>query len=308
MVDPTIRREGERALEGLIDPDILSGDPARCTTEFSKLVVDLCVRMEDDFYVQKVTEQDLDHVLQHPESQIIDKDLVRSHFITAGYLYQDLVQVLQKRHHDSLDLPHPDTARTRGFFHDFNKMFSNFSVGEQQSKELDLYFLAQMNGWQRMATTMAFHNDYIGIARLLANGYSFPVKDKAYLGMRGVLQGDGALSYQEIVKKFDAFLGGKDNLPLLVLSVVDNIESGCRRFTYDTIDHDFEERGGDIKRRSYDQPLSSSGKPTLFGKALVEYGGLERMRMYKEVVKTLFSGNSDEIEQLKNTTTFFRKV
>ncbi len=305
MSDLTVRQEGERALEGLIDPEILSGDPAKCTTEFSKLVVDLCLRIEDDSEVGKITEADVDRILYHPQSEVINKEFVHRHLITAGHLYRDLVVQLDKRHHHSLDLPLPDVARTMGFLHDFNKMFSDFQRGKQQTKELDLYLLAQMNGWHRIAQTMAFHNDYFGIARLLAEGYSFSPHDEAYAGMRQILQGSGELSYRAIVTRFDGLLKGTDNLPLLALTVIDNLEQGRREFSGEAIDHDFEERMGDIRRRYYDEPLSANRKPTPFGKALVEYGGLQRMHQYKEVIKTLFGGNSGEIERLKETTTFF---
>ncbi len=303
----TVRQEGEVALECIIDQEILSCDPARCTIEFSKLVVDLCLRIEDDSEAGKITEADVDKIIYYPQSQITNKELSRRHFITAGYLYKDLVLQLERCHKAALDLPHPDLARTMGFLHDFNKMFSNFSAGEQQSKELDLYFLAEMNGWQRIATSMALHNDYFGIARVLAEGDVFPVKNEAYAGMRRVLQGDGELSYHAIVKRFGGFLQGKDNLPLLVLTVVDNLEQGRREFSGEAIDHDFDERMSDIKRRHYDEPKVNQGEPTPFGKALVEYGGMERMQMYKEVIKTLFGGNSEMIDRLKETTTFFRQ-
>ncbi len=300
-----LRADGELALAGLVHPEIIRGDPASCTAEFSKLIVNLCLRVEDDDYVRRITEDDVDRVMLHADSQIGRPEAHRSHIITTGYLFQSLTAALLDTHPD-LDLPHPDIARAMGWLHDLNMMFSSYQRGGQLSKELDLFFLGAMNGWTRIADHMAMHSAYFEIGQLLTGEYQFPEKNEAYEGMREVLRGGGPLSLTAITERFRGYHRGTDNMPLLALTVVDYMERGLRTFDPTKIEADFAARSEDVLWRYHGKHVEAEMAPPPLGVALMS-GGLTRIKGYKDIVRKLLSDDIEAIDRLRETTHLFKK-
>jgi hypothetical protein len=300
-IDPRIISDTEFLAELLVDSGMINGDTRTCTTDVGKRAIEIYQQFEDN--PRKITFGQIQDLTLEKGSQIGMKGPYLSHVQNTGGVFRSLVLLLGKIHPD-LDLPHPDVAYAAGLIHDLNATFSDYAKGGQQSKEFDEYLLAKRCGWENVASQVAMHSDYLGGVRLMAEGADFPKKE-AYTDMIAMLQGDGPLSYEAIFKEFEAYMHGTDRLHLLLLTVSDYMEMGKPFFNQDSFDPDFEARSQDIMWRYHGKAVSEAKTPSLLGQALVD-GGLERVGLYKGIVSTLINNDKVKIEQLRETTNFFK--
>ncbi|MDP3733897.1 MAG: hypothetical protein Q8R37_01595 [Nanoarchaeota archaeon] len=298
MRNEKIKTDAQKALTGLVSPNIIAGSPK---TDFEQRVDEILHKFAES--PRSVSNQEIEAVVRHKDSQIGNPEGYFLHCVRVGKIFSSAVIQLQKKYEDSLNLPHPEDARAYGTIHDFNATFSDWSKGSQNSKELDLYFIAMARGIDTIANEIALHCDYIGIAKLMADGKPFP-KQESYTGMIEILQGDGPLAYKTIEENFSVYLGGKDNLPLLTLTIVDLLENGQETFIPETIDADFTSRfTDDVLVRYTKGDTLQEMKP--LGQALLG-GGAVRMEKYVKILTDFALGDSRRVREKYADTTFFR--
>ena len=238
--------------------------------------------------------------------EIQDKRRYVAHVINTAAILRDIVRILANTY-PNIDLPTPGKAYAMGLIHDLSPAVSDYTKGGHQSKELDLFFMAEALQWPTIAEHVSMHSDYLGIARLLSKGTRLPNPEYEphYRNMKEVLSGKSQLSYQSIESRFRGFIGGRENLPLLILTVVDYLENGRPSFEKGSLGRDFDERSADIMFRYYTRALQEGKQPSLVGQALIE-GGMDRIKSYKKIVGVLLANNPGEIEKLSQSTNFFK--
>lgn len=299
-----INRDVEFALDGLlIDSGIITGDPRECSTEVGKIALDIFRRFEID--LTKITFGDVQDLVYSQSTQIGNPGNYLAHIANTAGILRSLVRALEKIHKDRLIIPRPDAAYAIGLVHDLNATFSDYSRGGQQSKEFDEFLLAKKLRVKTFADNVAMHSDYIGGIRLMSKGVDFPKKE-AYHNMIEVLNGNGPLSYTSIENEFREYLGGKDRLALLLLTVCDYMENGQPHFDVEKLNKNFEARSKDIIWRYHGKVESERKTPSLLGQALVT-GGMERIELYKRIIETLLKNEPQEIEKLEQETNFFHE-
>jgi len=298
MVSQTILYDAKIALHGLVSENIIVGTPQ---TDFEKRIDEVFTKFSES--PRSVSEEEVEAVVRHKDSQIGAPEDYWSHCVNVGRIFDSAVKQLQRKYSGGLRLPHPDDARAYGTIHDITATFSDWSTGRQHTKELDLYFVAKARGFDNIADEVALHADYLGIARLMAEGKPFP-NQEAYAGMIEILKGEGPLSYGVIERGFSAFLAGEDNLPLLTLTVMDLIENGQDVFDPGAIDANYKARftDGFLVRYTTGDSIAQM-KP--FGQALLD-GGTDRMDKYLQILKDIALGDPVEIKERYHHTTFFR--
>jgi hypothetical protein len=277
-----IKQDTESLADLLVDPGMLTGNPAQCRTEVGKRAIDIYNQFDDD--PAKVRFGHVQDLAVSEGTQIGNPGMYLAHILNTGGVFRSMVRVLE-RAQPEIALPHPDVAYATGLIHDLNATFSDYGKGGQQSKEFDQFLLARRLGWPTIAKQVSMHSDYMGAIRLMAKGVDFPKKD-AYSEMIGVLRSEGPLSYKAIAAEFADYLSGEDMLPLMLLTVADYIENGKPYFNAETFEKDFDVRSGDILWRYHGKALQDGNTPSLLGQALVD-GGLERIGLYKRKVAEL---------------------
>tara|TARA_Y100000310_G_scaffold167546_2_gene167407 strand:- start:46982 stop:47905 length:924 start_codon:yes stop_codon:yes gene_type:complete len=301
MTDPRLIEDVEESLRGLlVDSSMLSGDSAQCKTEVGKRALDIGYGFESN--PRKITCGVMEMLTKSEGSQIGNPDNYLAHIFNTAGVFKGLVVALKEAHPD-LDLPHPDVAHAMGLVHDLNATFSDYLLGGQQSKEIDLFLLAKLLGWRFIEEQVAMHSDYIGEARLMAEGVvDFPKKE-AYGGMIRIFQGDGPVSYGAIEKQFAEFLRGEDNLPLMTLTIADYMAPdssgpGSSDFDGESLRGGFKARSGDILFRYHGKPIADGKMPSLLGQALAD-GGMDRITGYRNTMAALLGDNSEKVERLR---------
>lgn len=293
----------EMLAELLVDEGLLSGEPESCSTEVGKRALDTYNRFE--YMPLDITEDDMVRLVESDGSQIRNKGAYLSHITNTAGVLKGIVNLLSKKYPE-LWLPHPDYAHSTGLVHDLNATISNFKKGGHESKEFDGYVLGERHGWHNMSRKISMHSVYLEMIRLFSEGEELenPELEPAYEGMRKVLKGDGPLSYREIEKRFRKFMGGRDNLPLILLTVADHIESGRSEFDPYALEEDFEKRADDIHFRYWGKAIEEGRVPSMVGRALYR-GGMDRIKSYKDIVHNLILNNKQTIEILKKESDFF---
>ncbi len=155
-----------------------------------------------------------------------------------------------------------------------------------------------------METEVALHSVYLETIKLMSQDVRFP-KEEAFVDMKAVLKGDGPLSYKEIEKQFAEFLAGRDNLPLILLTLADYMAVDQPTFDVNHLDQNFAARSEDITFRYYGKAIADGRTPSLLGQALVS-GGMDRIVGYKQLVGDLFDNHPRVISGLQNSTTFWQ--
>lgn len=303
--DPRIIEDTEKALFPLLaDPGIFTGRPEECTTEVGKRALEIYFNFEEQ--PQRIKGEDLKKLIESEGSQIGNKDDYFGHITKTAGVLKSLVEILGKKY-SNLDLLDPGVAYATGLVHDLNVTFSNYAAGGQESKEFDEFLLANRFCWETMAERVAMHSVDLEVIKLLTEGAELPNPnhEAAYVGMREVLQGDGPLSYVNIESRFKNYMQGKENLPLLLLTVSDYMTNEKNFFDESSFDRDFRVRSDDIIWRYYDKAIQEGRTPPLVGQTFYQ-GGLERVGLYKAIVSTLLKGDEKNIERLKRDTNFFR--
>lgn len=305
MVDDRQNSARQALSDLLVDERLLSGNAGECKTEVGKRTLELGFKFEQ--HPLSVTDADIERVVNSQYSQIPDKRRYIAHVTNTAAILRDIARILANTY-PNIDLPTPGKAYATGLVHDLSAAVSDYAKGGHQSKELDLFFMAEALQWPTIAEHVSMHSDYLGIARLLSKGTRLPNPEYEphYRNMKEVLlSGKSQLSYQSIGSRFRGFIEGRENLPLLILTVADYIENGRPSFEQGSLERDFDERFADIMWRYHTKPVQEGRPPSLIGQALVE-GGMERIKYYKRIVQMLLANNPDEIEKLRQSTNFFK--
>ena len=296
-----ILEDTEFLSELFIDPRMINGNTDECDTEVGKWAIDIYNKFENSSEI--ITLGDIKRLTLSKGSQIGDSDAYLAHVSNTAGIFKSLVISLEKIN-SNLDLPHPDVAFATGLIHDLNATFSDYKKGGQQSKEFDQYLLAKRLGFEKVASQVAMHSDYLGGVRLMTKGVKFPKKE-AYGKMMEMLRGEGPLSYEKIFSEFQGYMEGKDRFSLMLLTISDYLENGKPYFDLDNFDGDFKLRSEDIVWRYYGDAINKGNTPSLLGQALVE-GGLERIDLYRNILLKIIENDNKYIENIKLTTNFFR--
>ena len=293
-----IRKNTEFLSDLFIDQGVISGEPSQCVTEVGKRALDIYYQFETK--PGKITFEDLDNLVKSKNSQISNPDRHLQHLKSAATLLKSIVKTLGSIYPD-LDLPTPELAYATGLVHDLNATFSDYGKTGQQTHELDGFFLATRLNFFTMRNHVTLHSDYIGVARLIANGVYFP-EQEVYKGMKATLNGFSSISYQKIADEFAGFLSGKENLSLILLTVADYAADGRIFFTGENFNEAFDMRTADIESRYCQR--NEVGHLSLIGQALMS-GGMQRIKSYKELISMLLNHEPYEIERLRQETNFF---
>ncbi len=300
-LDSKIIQDSEFLGDLLVDSNMLTGEPGRCTTEVGKRALDIYYQFEDK--PEKIKFGDVQDLVISEGTQIGNARDYLAHVSNTGGVFRSMVKILEKTR-PNLDLPHPDVAYVIGLIHDLNATYSDYAKGGQQSKEFDQFLLAKRLGWVVVEEQVSMHSDYLGGIKLMFEGADFPMKE-AYAEMTEVLRGDGPLSYNAIESQFAGYLAGMERPHLMLLTVSDYIENGKPHFNAASFEQDFDARAGDIIWRYHGKAKSEGKLPSLLGQALVN-GGIERIGHYKDIVLSLLNNDKEKIEELKETTKLFR--
>jgi len=200
-----------------------------------------------------------------------------------------------------LDLPEPDEARARGLIHDLDSTYSDYKKTGQQSKQIDLYFHARHLGLPVISHEVAMHCAYLEVLEIISSREPFP-NSGAYSSMADFLEKKQLML--KIIKEFADYKKGKDNLPLIALSVADYLSTDKAYNKIDlrdknSFDEFFKERAEDIVSRYYYKPLQEQRPVSALGTALIVKKGYDRMLKNKEIISTLLYGTEDAIAQLE---------
>lgn len=279
----------------LVDPEVLSWNPSSKALNLTKKLVDVLRIIKEDPKLLK--NEDVRNMIWDKDSQIGDKDRYYFHISNTAGIYQQLVEELCSKHPD-LDLPDPETARVLGLVHDLSKIYSKYNHNfKQYDQELTLYFHSRYLGLNTIANNVAMHSAYWEILEMIKEGSGFH-KVNLYRDWTSALNDTkNPLFFDNIKSFFDIFLKGKDNLPLIALTVADHIENGKPNFSLNSFNEDFISRTSDIINRYYLKRILDSKEPTVFGYALMKRGGLERVLLYKNIVIDLLQGNFDKYKE-----------
>lgn len=290
------------------DPAILSWDAVES--------IDLTKKVRNVFYKlknnpEKITEQDIREVVWDKDSQIGLKDPYWTHITNTMIIYSQLTEKLLSQD-SNLDLPDPKIARTRGLVHDFSATFEKYGEENgkpfgQHGKETTWFALATALGLEDIEKHVAMHHTYFGLLDMIANGELYP---ELYKGWKEVLNDDNhQLSLRRIKSFFEQYIAGKDNFPLVVLSVSDcltppelidqnKLFEGLKTLTeFRTA---WKSRNEDIAYRYYYSKIEQNKKPTPLGVVLVERGDQQRLNMYSKIVEDLLF-SKEKIAEYKET-------
>lgn len=254
---------------------------------------------------ESITFEQVKDAIRAPGSQIGRPEGYETHLWNAGGIYADLVQRLNERNH-RLDLPSPEEARIIGWLHDFTKIYVDYPKMGQQVGELEFYWQARHLGIPEISHEVAMHHSYLEIANLLAEGVEFP-KAEAYASMKDFLNHseNGESNLQKLNAEFKEFVQAKDNLPLMVLTVVDPLarddvlDESSARLTSTSFTEDYEYRMKDVLDRYFTNRVIFEKPSSLLGLAYAKHGGIERMAKYRGVILALLEGSDEEVDVLK---------
>lgn len=302
MNNNDITRDTEFLAELLVDKGIGTGSAEQCKTEVGKRALDILWKFET--FPKAISLEEISTLARSDKSQIGQPEQYLAHLAATADIFECMARTLHKKH-PNLDLPGPESCYSAGLVHDLSATFSDYAKGGQQSKEADQYFLAKRVGYTRNAAHVALHSVYLEGLKLMKNGAVFP-KQEAYEGMIAVLRGAGPLSYEAIEQEFRETVQGKENLPLIVLSVADYMALPGTRFDPLTMDRDFEARSDDIMERYYHQAVREGKTPPLLGQALVGENGLEKIIRYKNIVKALLENTTGAATEILGRPKFLR--
>ena len=253
----------------------------------------------------KLRARDVAAVVYDTNSQLGKKDERMAHFLRVGALTRQLVLALS--YETDLELPSPDAAYAMGLVHDLSNAFARYGVPfDQEEKELSLYHLAiELN--VPILADAAQHNAYLEIADMIAKRAGF-TKVEQYSTWSEIYNDPNNphnvfTMFEEYGNPHAAdgndFAHGKDKLGLVALTVADCIDDG-KSYKLDLsalgdierLKKNFDLRMSDVVARSYGNKIKESKAPTAFGVALVEKGGLQRMKSYLNVLHNLLSSSS----------------
>jgi hypothetical protein len=295
----------------LIDPELLSWSPGPKALEVTKIAIEILdiAKNKPARLINIFEDKLLEKLINSKGSQIGNKDTYLSHIVHTSMIFGKMVETLLKLH-PRIDLPPTLVAGGLGLIHDLNATYSDYQKTGQQSKEIDLYFHARHLGIPLISHHVAMHSGYLEIARLihdkeLAGNVAFP-KSSVYQTMQNIFWHEGPFSIESIHSEFCEFMAGRDNLPLICLSVADYLENGKSEFNQGTIEEDFRERSFDIASRYAYRPMHEKKQVSALGIALTRYGAMDRLISYKNIVKDLLENKPDVIEKYKERTTFWK--
>ncbi len=278
--------------------ELLNGTVRKGTLAYG--LISLIERFSEDNSV--VTLDDIVHLMQYDENQVNNPQAYLAHIENTGNLCFQLTDLLLQRD-PSLDLPTPEEMRGRGFMHDLSKVYGDYKKTKQLIQEVDFYFHARHHGWETLANEVTMHACYLEILDMLYENHPF-AKNGPYEKLQLFIQADGGKEYKKIKDFFSSFLEGKENLPLMILSVADYTAVTTRKEYYGLLsstvdayclqlDGLFDERTTFMVDAHYYIRKRMSMDPTPLGISSVEKGSLERIRMYKDkIIYPLLRGDS----------------
>jgi len=277
----------------VIDPLVLERDPGVSATDLTKKVHHIFSIMREDPVLLKPA--DVWRVVNDKDCQTKFREIRMGHFQRVARINKDLVQKLTDQHPE-LDLPNPNHAYSLGLVHDIVNTYvkwDGFYV--QEEKELPLYFHAKHFLIPSLADA-AMHNAYFGILKMIYKGEGFSTVQRYAEWTAALNDAENPNNYENIINDFSSFLGGKDKLGLITLTIADCVDDFGNTGTIDFMDlkPHFDKRMNEILHRTYHTRISGGLPPKAMGIDLHEMGGMERLKSYVSLVDDLLKGRSDQ--------------
>ncbi len=292
-LDLSIKEENIQFLEPfLVHPGLLHWDAGPKVPDLVKKVLEALNVMKEN--PSLVTPRLLSSVVYDKDSPLPEKERFMAHSVAVATITRDLVEKISGTYND-LSLPSPQHAYALGLLHDFSAAYSLWRNGiPPEDKELTLYFHCKHLGVQALSDHSAMHGAYFEILEMIYQGEGFSRVQEYQSWTRTLRDAANPYNFLGVRQEFSSFLEGKDNLPLMVVTIADFLDN--RSGNVDISDREalFSVRTGDILERYYYHPLRQGDAVSAFGLALMQRGGLERIKKYKNIISSLLDGTAEE--------------
>lgn len=267
----------------VFDPAILEWNPGSSASDLTKKVHDIFkIMKEDPASLRSAMVKD---VVYDKDSQIGAKEDRLGHYQRTATINKQLTQLLQEKY-PSLDLLTPNIAYASGLIHDLSAAYARYDgVFTQEDKELTLYFHAKHLGVDLISNHVAMHATYWEILEMITYGDGFEKID-LYQDWTDVFNNVGPFNLWRLYNNFRLFLDGKENFPLMVLTIADYLDIGTGKLDSENLHHSFGERAVEIIECHYTRRIVDGKFPTAFGESMV-HGGLERITEYLHTIDDL---------------------
>ncbi len=276
----------------LISPALMSWHPSPNASDLVKKTLNVLIILRDDPFSLK--KEDIKEMVEYPDSQIGMKERYFAHILNTSQIFKQLVEELGSKYPD-LNLPSPKLAETWGLVHDLSAIYSRHDDKfKQHDKELTWYFQARHLKLKDIAKHVAMHCAYFELLEMIKQGKGFKEVSLYKDWTKTLNDSESPFFFEKIKKDFVLFLQGKDNLPLITLTVSDYLDNGKPSFNLNTFEQDFYTRNEDIENRYYRNKINAGENATALGYALMEKGGKQRIETYFIIIKDLLQKKGDE--------------